>query len=212
MGRETAGPGSDRGDSAEISVETDITRLLSAARDGDQSAWDELVRRFSGRLWAICRSYGLSQSDAADVFQLTWLRLLEHVDSIREPERLAGWLGTTCRNEALAQLRRRSRALPFGDERLFDQLAGPLPAADTPTMLTERDAAVWRAFGQLGERCQRVLRALVLDPDDGPPSYEMVAAALDMPVGSLGPTRGRCLAQLRKLLDVEGIHGLLTDS
>jgi hypothetical protein len=79
-------------------------------------------------------------------------------------------------------------------------------------MVSERDSALWRAFGRLGERCQRVLRALVLDPDDGPPSYEMAAATLDMPIGSLGPTRGRCLAQLRKLLDVEGIHGLLADS
>jgi RNA polymerase sigma factor (sigma-70 family) len=193
-------------------VRDDVTPLLRAARAGDQSAWDELVRRFSGRLWSVCRSYGLGQADAADVFQLTWLRLLEHLDSIRDPERLAGWLGTTCRNEALACLRRRGRSLPFGDDRLLDQLAGALPAADLPAMLTERDDAVWRAFGRLSERCQRVLRALVLDPVDGPPSYELAAAALDMPVGSLGPTRGRCLAHLRKLLDVEGIQGLLADS
>jgi RNA polymerase sigma factor (sigma-70 family) len=209
MGRETAGPPSPhRSDTAR----DEVTPLLYAARDGDQSAWNELVRRFSARLWAICRSYGLAQSDAADVFQLTWLRLLEHIDSIRDPERLAGWLATTCRNEALAQLRRRSRSLPFGDDRVLDQLSGARPAADLPALLTERDDALWRAFGRLGERCQRVLRALVLDPDDGPPSYEMAAAVLDMPVGSLGPTRGRCLAQLRKLLDVEGIHGLLADS
>lgn len=209
MGRETSGRGSP---SHGGPVRDDVTPLLRAARAGDQSAWDELVRRFSGRLWSVCRSYGLGQADAADVFQLTWLRLLEHLDSIRDPERLAGWLGTTCRNEALACLRRRGRSLPFGDDRLLDQLAGALPAADLPAMLTERDDAVWRAFGRLSERCQRVLRALVLDPVDGPPSYELAAAALDMPVGSLGPTRGRCLAHLRKLLDVEGIQGLLADS
>ncbi|HEU5110971.1 MAG TPA: sigma-70 family RNA polymerase sigma factor [Micromonosporaceae bacterium] len=209
MGRETARPGSPHRNAA---VGDEVTPLLLAARDGDQSAWDELVRRFSGRLWAVCRSYGLGPSDAADVFQLTWLRLLEHMDSIRDPERLAGWLGTTCRNETLAQLRRRGRTLPFGDDRLLDNFAGELPAADLPTMITERDTALWRAFGRLSDRCQRVLRTLVLDPVDGPPSYELAAEALDMPVGSLGPTRGRCLAHLRKLLDVEGIHGLLADS
>jgi RNA polymerase sigma factor (sigma-70 family) len=209
MGRDTAGPGlPHRNDAAR----DEVTPLLWAARNGDQTAWDELVRRFSGRLWSVCRSYGLAQSDAADVFQLTWLRLLEHMDSIRDPERLAGWLATTCRNETLAQLRRRGRTLPFGDDRVLDHLAGELPAADLPTMVGERDSALWRAFGGLSDRCQRVLRALVLDPVDGPPSYELAAAALDMPVGSLGPTRGRCLANLRKLLDVEGIHGLLADS
>jgi len=209
MGRETARPGVPHRSRV---AGDEVAPLLQAARDGDQSAWDELVRRFSGRLWSVCRSFGLSQSDAADVFQLTWLRLLEHMDSIRDPERLAGWLATTCRNEILAQLRRRGRVLPFGDDRMLDNLAGELPPADLPAMVAERDGALWRAYGRLSERCQRVLRALVLDPVDGPPSYELAAAALDMPIGSLGPTRGRCLAHLRKLLDVEGIHGLLADS
>jgi DNA-directed RNA polymerase specialized sigma24 family protein len=77
--------------------------------------------------------------------------------------------------------------------------------ADEPLLAVEQFALLWQAFRQLTDICQRVLRALVIDPEDGPPSYQAVAAHLQMPVGSLGPTRARCLSQLRKLLDSGGI-------
>jgi RNA polymerase sigma factor (sigma-70 family) len=192
----------------------DLTLLVRAAVDGDQLAWSGLVERFSGLLWSICRAYRLSTADAPDVFQMTWLRLLENLASIQEPERLPAWLATTCRRECLSYLRRNKRSQPTGDDRLLDLSAAgqAVPAADLPTMVAARDAGLWRAFGQLTERCQQILRVLVVTAEDGPPQYELVAASLGIPTGSLGPTRKRCLAQLRKLLDIEGISGTAADS
>jgi RNA polymerase sigma factor (sigma-70 family) len=193
-------------------AQTGVAELLRAAADGDQTAWNQLVERFKGLVWSICRSYGLNQADAADAFQLTWLRLLEHVDSIENPARLPGWLATTCRRECLGLLRRANRLSPTGDDAVFDRAAAPVPPADESLLISDRDAGLWRAFVRLSQRCQEILRLLVLEADQRPPSYELVAAALGMPKGSLGPTRGRCLQQLRKLLDIEGIHGFAADS
>lgn len=189
--------------------------LVRAATEGDQAAWNALVDRFSRLLWGICRSHRLNPSDAADVCQLTWLRLMEHLESIREPARLPGWLATTCRRECLVQLRRNKKLYPVEDERLLhlgDEAGEDGPPADLPLLVADRDAILWRAFSQLGERCQQVLKLLVVTPEDGPPSYQVVASALGLPVGSLGPTRGRCLARLRDLLDAEGISGPAPDS
>jgi RNA polymerase sigma factor (sigma-70 family) len=182
-----------------------IAQLMAAAAAGDQRAWNKIVERFSALLWSICRSFGLAPADAADAFQLTWLRLLEHLDGIEEPARLAGWLGTTCRRECMAILRRGRRVLLSADDAVFDRAAGPAPGPDRATLLSDRDAELWLAFGRLSERCQRLLRVLVLEPEEGAPSYDMAAAVLGMPKGSLGPTRGRCLGQLRKYLDDGGI-------
>ena len=93
------------------------------------------------------------------------------------------------------------------DDALFDRVSGHAPEADRATLLSDRDAELWLAFGRLSERCQRLLRVLVVEPEEGAPSYDMAAAVLDMPKGSLGPTRGRCLEQLRKYLDDGGISG-----
>ena len=184
-----------------------IAQLMAAAIDGDERAWNKLVERFSALLWSICRTYGLGAADAADAFQLTWLRLLEHMETIQEPARLAGWLATTCRRECMAILRRSRRVMLSSDDALFDRVSGHAPEADRATLLSDRDAELWVAFGRLSERCQRLLRVLVVEPEDGAPSYDMAAAVLDMPKGSLGPTRGRCLEQLRKYLDDGGISG-----
>jgi RNA polymerase sigma factor (sigma-70 family) len=192
---------------------TDLTRLVAAASSGDQQAWNEIVDRFSRLLWSICRAHGLGTADAADVFQMTWLRLLEHLHTIQQPERLPAWLATTCRRECLAYLRRTRRTQPTSDERLLDLFAdNPVPSADRPAIVSSRDTVLWALFGRLSERCQQVLRVLVVTAEDGPPQYDLVATALGMPTGSLGPTRQRCLAQLRKLLAAEGINGSAFDS
>jgi len=209
MSGEDSGPDSPSRDPVS---RLDHARLLRLAADGDQPAWNELVDRFSTLLWSICRSYGLSAADAADVFQLTWLRLLEHVDSIQDPGRLPGWLATTCRHECLSHLRRNKRSQPTGDYQLLDQLSARSAGADRSSLVADRNALLWRAFSQLSDRCQQLLRVLVVEAADGPPAYGLAAAALDMPVGSLGPTRGRCLAHLRKLLDRDGIYGWTPDS
>jgi RNA polymerase sigma factor (sigma-70 family) len=177
---------------------------VRAAAAGDSHAWEQLVDRYQSLLWSICRSYRLSAEDSADVVQLTWLRLLDNLERIRDPRRLAGWLATTCRRECLAVRRRSQSSVSVEDERMDRLLGGDSPA-DEPVLTAEQFSILWEAFHRLSEWCQRVLRALVVEPEDGPPSYRLVAAQLQVPVGSLGPTRARCLNQLRKLLDNGGI-------
>lgn len=177
---------------------------VQAAAAGDAQAWERLVDRYAGLVWSICRAHRMSADDAADVSQLTWLRLLENLDRIRDPGRLAGWLATTCRRECLAFLRRSGYSTPVEDEHM-DRLLGGVAAADRSILVADQNAILWQAFLRLSDWCQRVLRALVVDAEEGPPSYRLVAAELQVPVGSLGPTRARCLSQLRKLLDNGGI-------
>jgi RNA polymerase sigma factor (sigma-70 family) len=181
-----------------------VSSWVQDAAAGDAQAWDRLVDRYAGLVWSVCRAHRMSAEDAADVSQLTWLRLLENLDRIREPQRLAGWLAVTCRRECLAFLRRARPFTPVEGEHL-DRLLGGVAAADRSTLEADQNVTLWQAFLRLSEWCQRVLRALVVDAEDGPPSYRMVAAELQVPVGSLGPTRARCLSQLRKLLDNGGI-------
>jgi RNA polymerase sigma factor (sigma-70 family) len=190
----------------------DVAQLVGRAASGDQSAWNELVDRFSGLVWSICRAHRLNTADAADVFQQTWLRLLEHLDAIEDPARLRGWLGTTCRHECLRVLRRSRRTQPIGDDRVLDRHVGHLAGPEQPCLVADRNASLWRAFGRLSERCQRILRVLVVEPEDGPPSYALAATALGIPAGSLGPSRARCLTHLRELLGKEGISGIAPDS
>ncbi len=197
----TTGPGDDAGPPDLPGVPTGD--LVRAAADGSAAAWDELVHRFGGLLWSICRDHRLSPADAADVFQLTWLRLLERLDTLQDPARVGGWLATTCKRECLATIRRGRRTSTSSEA--VELALEPAPPADEGVLRADRDAAVWEAFARLGERCRRVLRALVTDAEDGPPSYVREAERLQMPVGSLGPTRKRCLNQLRELLGGTGI-------
>jgi RNA polymerase sigma factor (sigma-70 family) len=169
--------------------------LLAAAARGDQPAWDALVQRHASLLWAIARSYRLSAADAADVVQTTWLRLVEHLDAIADPERLAGWLATTVRRECVHLIRRTDRHAEFAAE--LPDLEDDGPAPDAALLRDERDAELWGALARLDELCQRLLRVLMADP---PPAYADVAVALGIKVGSIGPTRARCLAKLRALV------------
>jgi RNA polymerase sigma factor (sigma-70 family) len=171
---------------------------LAAAARGDQSAWESIVQAYSGLVWSVARGYRLDQAAAADVFQGTWLRLVEHLGDIRDGERLGGWLATTARREAIGLLRRAHRDLPVAD---FGELAGSpdrvAAPADEELLKSEDQRALWAAFDRLSGSCQRLLRLLFADP---PVAYADVSAALEMPVGSIGPTRSRCLASLKSLL------------
>jgi len=170
--------------------------LLAAARGGDAASWDELVARFSGLLWATARAHRLTTTDASDVVQTTWLRLVENLDRIDDPERLGGWLATTARRECLLVIKRSRREPALPTDEVFDHVPDQRDPLDAGLLLAERDAMLWRIFEQLPDRCRRLLRVLVADP---PPAYADVAQALDMPIGSIGPTRQRCLTQLRAL-------------
>ena len=169
--------------------------LLKAAAAGDQGAWDALVERHNSLLWSIARSYRLSTADAADVVQTTWLRLVEHLDKVADPERIAGWLATTARRECIHLMRRSDRHAEAATE--LPDLPGDGPELDAGLLRDERDAELWRALVRLDEFCQRLLRVLMSDP---PPGYADVATALGMKIGSIGPTRGRCLDKLRALV------------
>ncbi|MGZ4592327.1 MAG: RNA polymerase sigma factor [Actinomycetes bacterium] len=183
--------------------ELDLASCVARSADGDQDAWDKLVTRFTPLLWAVARAHRLGDSDAADAVQGTWLRLVENLHRIREPERVGAWLATTCRRECLTTVRRTARERPVDHERVIelpDQAAGDQVDADL--LRRERDDALWAVFEGLNEPCRRLLRVLMTDP---PPSYDEVSAALDMPVGSIGPTRGRCLRRLHDLAVAAGI-------
>ena len=177
--------------------------LFAGVRDGDQAAWDALVTRFSSLLWGVARGHRLDTATAGDVVQTVWLKLVENLDGIREPAALPGWLSVTTRRECLRVLRQQGRTRPTEDDHLVAVASDDAPP-DTGVLVEERDRALWAAFERLGEKCRRLLRVLMADPA---PSYEEVSAALDMPVGSIGPTRGRCLDRLRALLepDVSGV-------
>lgn len=171
----------------------EVKELVASARAGQSRAWEAIVDRFAGSVWAAARSHRLSDADAADVFQTTWLRLLEHLDTLRNPDAIGGWLATTARNECLRVLRQQQRVVPTEDERIpDDSVPGRL---DARLLAQERDAALWHAFGRISTRCQALLRMLAAEP---PPSYEEISGALAMPVGSIGPTRSRCLDKLRR--------------
>jgi RNA polymerase sigma factor (sigma-70 family) len=185
----------------------EVAELVRLAASGERAAWEALVERHEALLWGIARSHRLDLESASDVVQTTWLKLLEHVDDLRNPDALSGWLATTARNECLRVLRQQSRTIPTEDDRIpVDSLPSSL---DAQLLAKERDAALWRAFSSLSARCQALLRTLASDPA---PSYDAVSAALDMPVGSIGPTRGRCLATLRRLIAGTRITSASPDS
>lgn len=184
--------------------DAEISDLVSAAAKGDGASWDALVQRFGGLVWSVTRAYRLSPADAADVFQTTWLRLTEHLDRIEKPGQVGAWLATTARRESLRISRSHSRIVPTDEATLValgqsDDYSPEQAVLDAEAALlaSERAARLWRAFGQLAKRCQDLLRVLMASP---PPSYAEVAAALDIPVGSIGPTRARCLQRLREEL------------
>ena len=175
--------------------------LVGGAANGEAASWDVLVDRFTPLLWSVARGFRLDGAAAADVVQTAWLRLLENLDRIHEPEHVGAWLATTTRRECLRQLRRTGRERPTDSDDL-DQIDLTVLPPDTGLLLAERDGELWAVFERLPDRCRGLLRVLMVDP---PPSYDEVSAALDMPVGSIGPTRGRCLDKLRRLLEGSSI-------
>jgi len=169
-----------------------VSALVGAAAAGDQDAWNGLVARFDALVWAVARAHRLSPADAADVVQTTWLRLVEHLDRLDDPERVGAWLATTARRESYKALRQAGRQVPAPP----DEIPAPVNTTglDARLLASERDRALWQAFAGLDPDCQALLRMLVADPT---PSYEEISEALDRPIGSIGPTRARCLEKLR---------------
>lgn len=178
--------------------------LVIAASAGERWAWEALVDSYAGLIWAITRNYRLSSGDAADVSQTTWLRLVESIDSIEDPSRVGAWLATTARRECLRVLGLGRRSILVGETEQLEDGRAVFVELDAKLLADERDDDLRHAVAALPPRCRQLLQLLMLDP---PPSYEEVSAALSMPIGSIGPTRGRCLRRLREILTAEGIAG-----
>lgn len=176
--------------------------LVRAASAGDGRAWEELVDAYVGLIWKITSSHRLRPGDAADVSQTTWLRLLESIDKLQDPSRVGAWLATTARRECLRVLGQSKRWVLVCEDGEFDGDAASAPELDAALLADERDDEVRAAVATLPPRCQQLLGLLMMDPS---PSYEEIAAGLGMPIGSIGPTRGRCLKRLAEMLGREGI-------
>jgi len=170
--------------------------LLAEARAGRTEALAELVPELSPMLWHVARSAGLSAADAEDVVQQAWLRLVSHLDQLSQPGSVASWLVTTTRREAWRRRSAGRRQFPAEQDWLADQPDKDPDAAEQAVMDEER-RELWAALAQLSPRCQQLLRIVAFVPR---PDYDAVAAGLGIPRGSIGPTRGRCLAKLRALL------------
>lgn len=181
-----------------MTLDSGMAELIRRARQGEQPAWDEIVARYVGLIWSITRTYRLGAAQADDVVQTCWLRLVEHLERIRDPEHLGAWLATTARRESLRTLRTAAREAPVPDEAASPLLVVQPESPERMAILAEEATRLWQAFKRLPEHCFRLLRALLAAP---PPSYAEVAAALGMPIGSIGPTRMRCLKLLREQLE-----------
>lgn len=177
-------------------------RLVERARDGDGEAWSGLVEGFVGLLAAALRPLNLSDSDVRDVTQTTWLRFAQHIDRIEDPDRVGSWLVTTARREGLRVLTQRrwvDLRMSADEDRWVDD-----GAADAFNRLLdrERDEAVQAVFERLPPRCRALLTELFRDPR---PAYDEISRMLRIPVGSIGPTRGRCLKKFCALAEECGL-------
>jgi RNA polymerase sigma factor (sigma-70 family) len=177
--------------------------LVRAAADGDRASWDQLVAAFGPLVWTVANSHRLSPTDAADVSQTTWLRLVEHIDRLQEPGRLSAWLTTTAKRESLRLLGRQKRTVLVADIALFDdrEAIGSVDAFEG--LARAHDVALVREVLTVLPGRQRQLMDRLMAEDS--PSYESISAELDMPIGSIGPTRMRCLRKLRDALAERGI-------
>jgi RNA polymerase sigma factor (sigma-70 family) len=179
-----------------------ITALISAARQGSDDAVGELVTEFSPLLWHVARAAGLSSGDAEDVLQTVWTRLLEHLDEIRTPAALGGWLVVTAKREAWRVRAAERKQIP-ADTDSFAERPDQGPGSEERVILDDQRRTLWAAIRQLSPRCQELLRIIAFVPQA---DYAAVAAKLGMRIGSIGPTRGRCLAKLRAVL-ADGLEG-----
>lgn len=163
---------------------------------GDSVALDRLVAVMTPVLWHVVRSYRLAEDVAEDVIQTTWLALVRRRDAIKEPAAVGGWLTTTARREAWRVSRNGNKAIAVEDEQLAVRL--PLQrSAEMSAVEIDESRELWKAVDELPERCRRLLRIVAFE---NRPDYAKLATELGMPVGSIGPTRGRCLAKLRVAL------------
>ena len=175
--------------------------LVVACRSGDDSAWDVLVERYERLVYTVPSRYGITPTEIDDVFQSVWLSLLKNLDKLREPDRVSAWLVTTARRECWERRRgadyERTVTTDF-DTLLLDREGNELPPEEVVTTYRQYQT-LQQGMESLGDRCRRLLQLLYYDTSV--PSYADVAETLDMPIGSIGPMRARCLKKLRGILN-----------
>jgi RNA polymerase sigma factor (sigma-70 family) len=165
-------------------------------RAGDAGGLDDLIRVMSPVLWHVVRAHSLDRERAQDVVQTTWLTFVRRHESIVEPQAVAAWLTTTARREAWRLAKTATRQAPVCDEVLDAELPRQ-PSAEFHAVTGDDNSRLWSCVRQLSERCQRLMRIVAFEDR---PDYRGLAEDLQMPIGSIGPTRGRCLAKLKALL------------
>jgi RNA polymerase sigma factor (sigma-70 family) len=178
---------------------TEVASLVRQAAAGDPVAWVAIVDRFKSLIWAVALQHGIGETDAADVAQSTWLRLLEHIGDIRDPDRIGAWLATTARRESLRVLATRRRVVLEGDHNVFDGPDRLLAPTDERLLAQERGQHVRQALSSLPPAWQSLVKLLLSDP---PMSYLQIGEELGLPLGSIGPTRGRCMSRMRASMEV----------
>jgi RNA polymerase sigma factor (sigma-70 family) len=184
--------------------ETDAS-LINRCKAGESAAWEALVRRYQRLVYAIVRRIGLDEHAAADVFQTVFVRLMEHLPRLTQLDRLQAWIVTTAKREALLQRKRGLRNVSIttseddGNASEWD-VADDAPAVDDALAELQAQHQVREAMNRLDARCRELL-TLLYAQDDDKIAYDEVAARMGMPVGSVGPTRARCLGKLRALVD-----------
>jgi RNA polymerase sigma factor (sigma-70 family) len=181
-----------------------LAALIGAASAHDDDAWNELVRRFAGLVAGTIRRYRIPPTDAQDVSQLVWLRLVEHLSRLREPAALPGWLSTTTRHECERLLRTTGRSVATDPATLEPATDGT--GVDDSLLAAERRAALRAGLAELTAAQRELLLLLSSDP---PPAYAEISRRLRMPIGSIGPTRNRVLARLRETAPVKAYLGVL---
>jgi RNA polymerase sigma factor (sigma-70 family) len=174
---------------------SEVSRLVRASASGNETAWNELVRRYSPLVMAVTRTYQLTADDAKDVSQTVWLRLVENLANLREPDALPGWLATTTQRECIRQLRQGRRVLPVDPHTDGALQLCETVDPDTDILRAELHQALRDGLADLPARDQALLKLRTADP---PKSYEEISQLLGMPIGSIGPTLRRSLDRLRE--------------
>jgi RNA polymerase sigma factor (sigma-70 family) len=195
-GQTSAGDGPSGDDARPGAVWAEATDGFNRWVAGDSAGLDDLVAVMTPVLWHVVRAYRLSDSAAEDVIQNTWLALVRRRAAILDPVAVGGWLTTTARREAWRTAGAKTTPTPIDDDDLDHVLPQQRSAEDSAVEHDEGDR-LWAAVDGLPERCRRLLRIVAFE---NRPDYRELATELGMPVGSIGPTRGRCLAKLRVAL------------
>lgn len=185
-----------------MDVTSPLSALVPAAREGDHHAWNAIVDRFLPLVNALVRGYRLSAADGDDVSQTVWLRLVEHLGDLREPDALPGWIRTTTRNECLRLLTARGRVRPVDPQDHGGLDAVEDDVADDDLLAAERRHLLREAMAELPAARRELLLLLLTDP---PVGYEQISERLGIPIGSIGPTRARALEQLRRTRALRGL-------